>query len=137
MTSQKKVVISYAVWATICAAVAVGAATLVDVLFIHPSLRDSAVPGQLRAWAIDAGAGVGLQGIVTLVTGSVLVLGGRTLRYTVLLGLAIGLFDFALVMLLNLVAAANPGYLPTLVILAAGAAAITLLGQGAAAAPEP
>jgi len=122
-----KVVVSYAVWTTICAAVAGGAAALA-----HLMVRDNA-----SGWAVTTFVVAGGQGAVALLTGALLVQLGRTLRSTVLLGLLIALFDFVLAMVQMLVPAAEVGWRPTLVILAAGAAAITLLGQGAAAAPEP
>jgi len=122
-----KVVVSYAVWATICAAVAGGAAALVHLL-----VRDNA-----SGWAVTTLAVAAGQGAVALLTGSLLAQFGRTLRSTVLLGLLIGLFDLALALVQTFVPAAEVGWRPTLVILAAAAAAITLLGQGATAAPEP
>ena len=68
------------------------------------------------------------QGAVALVTGSVLAQFGRALQRTVLLGLLVGVFDFAMYFLQMAVPATELGWKPDIVILALASATITLLG---------
>jgi hypothetical protein len=133
---RMKIVIGYAVWATLCAAVAGVAVSLIHTWFF------SYHAGRHEFWrtlfddvaltlAIAAG-----QGAVILVSGSLLVRLGRTLHATVLLGLLVGAFDF----LMNFVQMALPrtelGWVPDLIILAVATLAITALGSRATAAAE-
>src|SRR5881396_3399209 len=104
---RMKIVIGYAVWATLCAAAAV---------------------------TVGIAAG---QGAVALVTGSVLTQLGRGLHATVLLGLLVGLFDFVMNFLQMAVPATELGWVPDLVILAAATIVITVLGSRSASAPSP
>ncbi|OLC07909.1 MAG: hypothetical protein AUH34_00560 [Gemmatimonadetes bacterium 13_1_40CM_70_12] len=65
---------------------------------------------------------------MALVTGSVLAQFGRPLQRTVLLGLLVGVFDFAMYFLQMAVPATELGWRPDIVILALASATITLLG---------
>ena len=78
----------------------------------------------MTAVAIAAG-----QGAVALLTGGVLARLGRTLRFTVLLGLLIGVFDFVMSFLQMAVPATELGWTPDLLILVVVTAAITVAGS--------
>jgi len=131
--SRNRIVIAYAIWATICAAVAGFAIALIHTWFFsyHPGrfgALENIVTGTLLSVAIAAG-----QGAVALVTGSLLVQLNRTLQYTVLLGLLIGLFDFAMYFLQMAVPATELNWIPDLAILVIAAIAITAAGSRKAA----
>ena len=66
---------------------------------------------------------------MALVTGSLLGRLGRTLQYTFLLGLVLGLFDFVMYMLQMVVPATELGWIPDLAILVAASALITVAGS--------
>src|SRR5438046_10600875 len=96
---RMKVVIYYAIWATMCAAVAgLVIAGLHTWLFSYIPTRSrlifTLVGDAVTALAIAAG-----QGAVALVTGSVLAQFGRGLQGTVLLGLVVGGVGFGVVFL--------------------------------------
>ena len=123
-----RVVIYYAIWATLCAAAAgLVIAGLHTWLFSYIPTRSrlifTLVGDAVTALAIAAG-----QGAVALVTGSVLAQFGRALQRTVLLGLLVGVFDFAMYFLQMAVPATELGWKPDIVILALASATITLLG---------
>ena len=125
---RMKVVIYYAIWATLCAAAAgLVIAGLHTWLFSYTATRSglifTLVGDAVTALAIAAG-----QGAVALVTGSVLAQFGRALQRTVLLGLLVGVFDFAMYFLQMAVPATELGWKPDIVILALASATITLLG---------
>ncbi|HYU00033.1 MAG TPA: hypothetical protein VEK85_06625 [Gemmatimonadales bacterium] len=127
-TGRMKIVIYYAIWATICAAVAgLVIAGLHTWLFSYIPNRSgllvTVLSDAVSALAIAAG-----QGAVALVTGGVLAQFGKGLQRTVLLGLLIGAFDFAMYLLQMAVPATELGWRPDLVILALASATITLLG---------
>ncbi|MGH7644133.1 MAG: hypothetical protein ACREMR_00970 [Gemmatimonadales bacterium] len=127
-----KTVVSYAVWAAICAAVAGAVAVLLHaVVFRHLPWPQALFAGGATTVVVAAG-----QGVVALVTGGLLATLGRTLRLTVLLGLLIGLFDLVLYLLHMLVPATQLGQTADLAIFAGAAALITVLGQAPAMAPE-
>src|SRR5882762_1222510 len=91
---RMKIVIGYAVWATLCAAAAGVAISLIHTWFFS---YHGSRPGFWRTLLEDAAVTVGIaagQGAVALVTGSVLTQLGRGLHATVLLGLLVVLFDF-------------------------------------------
>ncbi len=126
---RMKVVIYYAVWATLCAVVAGIVITLIHTWFFsyNPGrswLVHTLVSDILTAILLAAG-----QGAVALVTGSLLAHLGRQLHGTVLLGLLIGAFDFVMNFLQMAVPATEPGWVPDLLILAAVTIAITALGS--------
>ncbi len=131
-----RIVIGYALWATLCAAVAGVALSLVHTWFFsyHPSR-----PGLWSTLFEDVVATLGMaagQGAVALVSGSVLAQLGRPLNATVLLGLLVGLFDFVMNFLQMAVPQTELGWVPDLVILAVATVAITALGaRRRAAAP--
>jgi hypothetical protein len=133
----------YAIWTMICAAVAGSVIALIHTLYFsynsgHPAFVGTLVSGVAAAVAIAAG-----QGAVVLLTGGVLARLGRTLRFTVLLGLLIGVFDFAMYFLQMAVPATELGWTPDLIILVVVTAVITVAGarspshSGAAAGMEP
>ncbi|SRR5713226_8408245 len=132
---RMKIVIGYAVWATLCAVVAGVAISLIHTWFFAHE------PGRVGFWrtlfedgvrtvAIAAG-----QGAVALVTGSLLAQLGRGLQVTVLLGLLVGAFDFALNFLQMTVPGIDLGWVPNLLIIAAATIVITVLGSRSASAP--
>jgi hypothetical protein len=134
---RMKIVIGYAVWATLCAAAAGVAISLIHTwFFTHEPGRvgfwRTLFDDGVRAVAIAAG-----QGAVALVTGSLLAHFGRSLHVTVLLGLLVGAFDFAVTLLQMVVPTIDIGWIPNLLILAAATIVITLLGSRAATAPSP
>ena len=128
---RMRIVIGYALWATLCAAVAGVAVSLVHTWFF------SYHPGRSGLWSTlfeDVVATLGIaagQGAVALVTGSVLAQRGRPLQATVLLGLMVGLFDFVMNFLQMAVPRTEFGWVPDLVILAGATVAITAFGARA------
>ncbi len=134
---RMKVVIGYAVWATVCAVVAGVAISLIHTWFFS---YHATRPGLWRTLLEDAAVTVGIaagQGAVALGTGSVLTQLGRGLHATVLLGLLIGLFDFVMNFLQMAVPSTELGWVPDLVILAGVTIAITVFGSRSATAPSP
>jgi hypothetical protein len=125
---RMKIVIGYALWTTLCAAVAGVALSLVHTWFFsyHPSR-----PGLWSTLFEDVVTTLGIaagQGAVALVSGSVLAQLGRPLQATVLLGLVVGLFDFVMNFLQMAVPRTELGWVPDLVILAGATVAVTALG---------
>ena len=94
VNDQSKVVVWYAVWATVCAAVAGIVVLLFDTYLFSHLVHRAAIIRNL----VDEGSGVlaisAGQGALALVTASALMQFGRALQPTVLLGLLIGTFDF-------------------------------------------
>ncbi|HZI22505.1 MAG TPA: hypothetical protein VFD76_08295 [Gemmatimonadales bacterium] len=134
---RMRIVIGYAVWATLCAAAAGVAISLIHTWFFS---YHGSRPGFWRTLLEDAAVTVGIaagQGAVALVTGSVLTQLGRGLHATVLLGLLVGLFDFLMNFLQMAVPRTELGWVPDLVILAGATIVITVLGSRAATAPSP
>src|SRR5204862_2034826 len=134
---RMKIVIGYAVWATLCAVAAGVAISLLHTWFFSDHATRA---GWWRTLLEDAAVSVGLaagQGAVALVTGSVLTQLGRGLHATVLLGLLIGLFDFVMNFLQMAVPATELGWVPDLVILAVTTIVITVLGSRSASPPAP
>jgi len=129
---RMKVVIGYALWATLCAAVAGAALSLVHTSFFsyhagRSGFWSTLIEDFATTLAIAAG-----QGAVALVGGSILARLGRGLHATVLLGLLVGAFDFAMNFLQMTVPRAELGWGPDLVILAGAVIVITILGSRAA-----
>ncbi|HTI03717.1 MAG TPA: hypothetical protein VL549_00255 [Gemmatimonadales bacterium] len=135
MTDTKnRIVIAYAIWATICAAVAGGAIALIHTWFFsyHPGrfgTIETLFSGAVLSVALACG-----QGAVALVTGSLLARFNRDLQYTVLLGLLIGVFDFAMYFLQMAVPATELNWIPDLTIIVAVTALITVAGSRRTAA---
>lgn len=128
-----KIVIGYAVWATLCAAVAGFVLSLIHTWFFS---YHAGRPGLWRTLLEDTATTVGIaagQGAVALVTGSILAQLGRALHATVLLGLLVGLFDFVMNFLQMAVPRTELGWVPDLVILAAATIVITVVGSRSAA----
>ena len=125
---RMKVVVYYAVWATICAAVAGTVVALLHTWFFSDHVGRS---GLLHTLVEDLEVSLAIaagQGAVALATGSVLARAGRPLGTTVLLGLLLGLFDFVFNVLQMVVPATELGWVPDLIILAVATAVITLYG---------
>ncbi|HET7789474.1 MAG TPA: hypothetical protein VFK78_01655 [Gemmatimonadales bacterium] len=123
-----RVVIYYAVWATVCAAVAGVVVLLLDTFLLSNLVRRAAVFHNL----IDEGVGIlaiaAGQGAVALVTGSALVGLKRDLNATVLLGLLVGVFDFLFDLLQVTVPALEVEWVWKLVVSLVAALAITAIG---------
>ena len=128
---RMRIVVYYAVWATVCAAAAGVLTALIHTWFFSYTPGRSALMQTLFGDLVTALAIAAGQGAVALVTGSLLVQLGRPLRLTVLLGLLIGLFDFVMFFLQMAVPATELGWVPDILILVAATAGITLLGTGA------
>lgn len=126
---RMRIVIGYAVWATLCAAVAGVALSLVHTVFF------SYHAGRPGFWSVlfeDAMATFGIaagQGAVALVAGGVLAQRGRVLYATVLLGLLVGAFDFVMNFVQMAVPRTELGWVPDLAILAGATVLITVLGS--------
>jgi hypothetical protein len=128
MSGSAKIVIYYAIWATICAVVAGIVISLIHTGFFsfapsRSAFMQTLVGGITATAAIAAG-----QAAVILVTGGILARMGYTLQGTVLLGLLIGAFDFIMNLVQLLVPALEPGWRWDLVIIALATVGITLLG---------
>src|SRR3989442_535407 len=128
-TDRSRIVIYYAIWATICAAVAGLAMALIHTWFFsyHPgrsAVIETLFSGSVIAVAIAAG-----QGGVAPVTGRGLGQLGRTLNYTLLLGLLIGLFVFVMGFLQMTVPVTEFGWIPDLLIIVVVTVAITVAGS--------
>jgi hypothetical protein len=126
--SRTRIVIAYAIWATICAAAGGFAIALIHTWFFsyHPGrfgAIETLFSGIVLSVAIAAG-----QGAVALVTGSVLAHLNRTLQSTVLLGLLIGAFDFVMYFVQMAVPATELNWIPDLAIIMVVTIAITVLG---------
>ncbi|TMA31932.1 MAG: hypothetical protein E6J87_14340 [Deltaproteobacteria bacterium] len=136
-SDRMKIVIWYAAWATVCAAVAGVVVALVHTWFFSYTPTPSARVGTLiegieTSLALAAG-----QGAVILVTGSLHAQFGRGLQGTVLLGLLLGLFDFVMYFLQMWIPALELGWVPDIAILVAVTVAITLFGvQRTAPSPQ-
>lgn len=133
--SKSRIVIAYAVWATICAAVAGFAIALIHTWFFsyHPG-RFGAIETLFSGTALSIAIASG-QGAVALVTGSLLARSNRTLQYTVLLGLLIGVFDFVMYFLQMAVPATELNWIPDLAIIVAMTVLITIVGSRKAVTP--
>jgi hypothetical protein len=125
---KMRIVIYYAVWATICATVAGIAIALIHTWLFSYIPNRSGLIHTLFSDAVTALAIAAGQGAVVLVTGSLLAQLGRSLQGTVLLGLLIGLFDFAMYLVQMAIPAAELGWIPDVVILVVAAVAITVFG---------
>src|SRR6266480_6739050 len=126
---KTRIVIFYSIWATICAAVAGLAIALIHTWFFSYHPGRSAVIETLFSGAVAAVGIAAAQGALALVTGSLLARLGRTLQFTLLLGLAIGVFDFAMYFLQMMVPAIELGWIPDIAIIVAVTVAITVAGS--------
>ena len=129
MQDNSRIVIYYAIWATICAAVAGVVIALIHTWFFSYNPGRSAFMHTLFGDIVTAVAIAAGQGAVALLTGRVLARLGRALQFTFLLGLLIGLFDFVMYLVQMAVPATELGWTPDLLILVAVTAAITAAGS--------
>ena len=127
--SRTRIVVYYAIWSTICAAVAGVVIALIHTWFFSYNPGRSAFMQTLFGGIVTAVAIAAAQGAVALLTGRVLARFGRTLQFTFLLGLLIGLFDFVMYFVQMAVPATELGWIPDLLILVAVTAAITAAGS--------
>jgi len=127
-SDRMRVVVYYAIWATICATAGGIVVTLIHTWFFSFNPGTSALMKTLFDGSVTTLAIAAAQGAVALVTGSVLARLGRGLQYTVLLGLVIGVFDFAMYFLQMTVPATELGWVPDIIILCVAAAVITAAG---------
>ncbi len=131
---RMRVVVYYAIWATLCAAVAGVVLALIHTWFFSYNPGRSAVIETLLRGIVTALAIAAGQGAVALVTGSLLAQRGRGLNLTVLLGLVIGAFDFVMYFVQMTVPMTELGWVPDIAILVAATVAITLFGARTPAA---
>ncbi len=136
-SDRMKVVVYYAVWATICAAAAGGVATGIHAAFFSYNPGPSAVMHTVFSDIVTALAIAAGQGAVILVAGSLLAQLGRSLQLTVLLGLLVGAFDFVMYVLQMAVPATELGWVPDVAILVGATLAITLIGARRPASAAP
>jgi hypothetical protein len=126
---QSRVVVWFAVWATVCAAVAGIVVLLFDTYIFSHLVHRAAIIHNL----VDEGSGVlaisAGQGAVALVTASALMQLGRALQPTVLLGLLIGVFDFVFDLLQVFVPATEVEWKWKLVISLLAVLVITIAGS--------
>ena len=126
---QSRVVVWFAVWATVCAAVAGIVVLLFDTYIFSHLVHRAAIIRNL----VDEGSGVlaisAGQGAVALVTASALMQFGRALQPTVLLGLLIGVFDFVFDLLQVFVPATEVEWKWKLVISLLAVLVITIAGS--------
>jgi len=125
---RMRIVVFYAIWATICAALAGIVMALIHMAFFSYNPGRSGTLYTLFSDLITALSLAAGQGAVALATGSVAARMGRTLQATVLLGLLIGLFDFVMYFLQTTVPKTEVGWVPDIVILVVVTVAITLYG---------
>ena len=134
---RMKIVIGYAVWATICAVVAGLTLSVIHTWFFS---YHATRPGVWRTLLEDGATTIGIaagQGAVALVTGSILAQLGRALHATVLLGLLVGVFDFAMSFLQMVVPRTEMGWAPDLAILAGVTIVITAVGSRSTVPSSP
>ena|SRR5687767_6229271 len=124
---RMKIVVFYAIWATVCAAVAGVAMAFIHTAFFSYNPGRSGLytlfEGVVLALALAAG-----QGAVALAAGSLMARLGRTLQATVLLGLLIGLFDFVMYFVQTAIPVTELGWTPDIIILVVVTIAITVSG---------
>jgi hypothetical protein len=129
MVERTRIAIYYAAWVIVCAAVAGLAIAVIHTRFFsyipnRSRLLQTLFGDVVTALAIAAG-----EGAVALVTGRTLARFGRVLRGTVLLGLLVGLFDFALYFLQMAAPRTELGWPLDIAILVLATIAITLFGS--------
>src|SRR5213593_4665880 len=126
---RTRIAIYYAIWATICAAVAGLVVALIHTWFFSYNPGRSAVIETLFSGVVAAVGIAAAQGAVALVTAGLLARLGRSLQYTVLLGLLIGVFDFVMYFLQMAVPRTELGWIPDLAIIVVVTVAITAAGS--------
>ena len=126
---QSRVVVWFAVWATVCAAVAGIVVLLFDIyLFSHLGHRAAIIRNVVDEGSFVLAISAG-QGALALVTAGALLQFGRALQPTVLLGLLIGTFDFLFDLLQVFVPATEVEWKWKLVIALLAAVVITVSGS--------
>lgn len=133
-SDRTRIVIYYSIWATLCASLAGLAVALIHTWFFSYNPGRSAVIETLFSGAVAAVGIAAGQGALALVTGSLLARLGRTLQYTLVLGLLIGLFDFVMYFVQMAVPATEFGWVPDLAIIVAVTVLITVAGSRRVAA---
>jgi hypothetical protein len=128
-SDRTRIIIYYSTWATICATVAGLAVALIHTWFFSYTPGRSAVMETLFTGTVAAVGIAAAQGAVTLVTGGLLTRLGRSLQFTLLLGLLIGVFDFVMYLVQMAFPATELGWIPDLVIIVVVTAAITAAGS--------
>src|SRR2546429_2839702 len=117
---RMKIVIGYALWATVCAAVAGAALSLVHTWFFsYHAGRPGFWSTLIEDFATTLGIAAG-QGAVALVGGGIPARVGGALPATGLLGPLVGAFGFVIKFLPMAVPPTQPRWGPPLVLLAAG-----------------
>jgi hypothetical protein len=127
-SSHMKIVIYYAAWTIVCAAVAGVLIMLIHTLVFSYIPTRSGLLAILFSDLMTVLAVAAGQGAVALATGSVLAHFGRPLSRTVLLGLLIGAFDFVMTFLQMAVPRLELGWGADILILAVATALITAYG---------
>ena len=133
-SDRTRIVIYYSIWASICAAVAGLAVALIHTWFFSYNPGRSAVIETLFSGTVAAVGIAAGQGALALVTGSLLARLGRTLQFTLLLGVLIGLFDFVMYLVQMTVPRTELGWIPDLAIIVAVTVVITVAGSRRVAA---
>jgi len=128
-SDRTHIVIYYSIWATICAAAAGLVVALIHTWFFSYNPGRSAVIETLFSGVVAAVGIAAAQGAVALVTAGLLARLGRSLQYTVLLGLLIGVFDFVMYFLQMAVPRTELGWIPDLAIIVVVTVAITAAGS--------
>jgi len=128
-SDRTHIVIYYSIWATICAAAAGLVVALIHTWFFSYNPGRSAVIETLFSGVVAAVGIAAAQGAVALVTAGLLARLGRSLQYTVLLGLLIGVFDFVMYLLQMAVPRTELGWIPDLAIIVVVTVAITAAGS--------
>jgi len=125
-----RIITYYAVWATLCALVGGVIVAVVNTLHLAMGMGiDQWIVWHFLGGSATVGAIALGQGIVAFVTGAALHALGRTLRATVLLGVAIGLFDLVLYLVQWLIPATELGWTLDFVILGAVVVLVTAIGS--------
>ncbi len=132
--ARGRVLVYYAVWVSVCAAVAGLIVAVLHTAFFSYHPGRAATLHTLVTDVVTALALAGGQGAVALVAGSVLARLGRGLQMTVLLGLVLGLFDLLMYLLQMLVPATELGWTGDALVMVAVTAAVTVMGRTATAA---
>ena len=128
-SDRTRIAIYYSIWATICAAMAGLVVALIHTWFFSYNPGRSAVIETLFSGVVAAVGIAAAQGAVALVTAGLLARLGRSLQYTVLLGLLIGVFDFVMYLLQMAVPRTELGWIPDLAIIVVVTVAITAAGS--------
>src|SRR5260370_32936718 len=127
--SRIRITTYYAIWATICASVAGFVVALIHTWFFSYHAGRSAAIETLFSGTVAAVGIAAAQGAVALATASLLGQLGRSLQYTLLLGLVLGLFDFVMYIVQMTLPATELGWIPDVAILVAAGALITFAGS--------